>query len=302
VFEELKDRQRQLDRSLDKIETDDNNNNFSDRLKEFDQKTATIQARHQSLQDSFVLLTRLKEEIAKSQAALAGLEAPEAGVKALLAKAEAEREQLTRAIGALEVTDTGESLSARVAALDSGKKDAELRIVRLEGSFAVLDAVRRDIIEFKKRQEDIASGFAEVETDASGKSLAERLDELDQFSAQARGRLRALQEILTTLNRYRKDLVHSQNELAPLIAPGEGVHGLIDELNRRRDELVAALDAVEISGNQRLGSRVEAIADSKRAAEARIAQVQHHFAQLASIRDEIAHAFAELNSALNKLG
>ena len=56
------------------------------------------------------------------------------------------------------------------------------------------------------------------------------------------------------------------------------------------------------SGNQKLGSRVESIADNKRATERRIAEVHQHFAQLASIRSEIASAFADLNSALNKFG
>jgi chromosome segregation ATPase len=302
VFEELKDRQRQLDRSLDKIETDDNNNNFIERLREFDQKTGPVQARHQALQDSFAMLGRLKEELAKSRASLAGLQAPESGIKALLGEAQIERDHLVKAIEALETTGEGEALSARVAALDSGKKDAEQRIARLEGSFAVLDAVRRDLLEFKKRQEDLAAGFAKVETDPDGKSLTDRLGELDEFSAQARGRLRALQEILTTLNRYRRDLTHSQNELSPLLAPGEGIHALIDELNAKRAELQAALDEIEINGNEKLGSRVESIADSKRATERRIAEVHQHFAQLASIRSEIASAFADLNSALNKFG
>jgi chromosome segregation ATPase len=302
VFEELKDRQRQLDRSLDKIETDENNNNFLDRLREFDQKTGPIQARHQALLGAFAQLGRLNEEIAKSRASLVELQAPESGVKAQLGVAQIERDHLLKAIEALETTGEGEALSARVAALDNSKKDTEQRIARLEGSFAVLDALRRDMLEFKKRQEDIASAFARVETDPDGKSLTDRLGELDQFSAQARGRLRALQEILTTLNRYRRDLAHSQTELSPLLAPGEGIHALIDELSAKRAELQAALDDVEISGNEKLGSRVESIANSKRAAERRIAEVHQQFAQLASIRSEIASAFADLNSTLSKFG
>src|SRR3569832_1419828 len=222
VFEELKDRQRQLARSLDKIETDDNNNNFIDLMKEFDLKTGPIQARHQALQDAFALLTRLKEGIANSQGELVRLQAPASGLKALLVEVQVARDHLVKAIEALETTE-GETVAARANALASAKKDAEQRIARLEQSFAVLDAIRRDMAEFKKRQEDLATAFAEVETGPDGKSLNVRLEELDQFSAQPRGRLRALQEILTTLNRYRKDLIHSQNELSPLRVFGVGV-------------------------------------------------------------------------------
>jgi len=302
VFEELRDRQRQLARSLDKVETDDNNNNIVDLLKGFDQKTEPIQARHQALQDSFALLGRLKEAITKSQGDLMALQAPGNGVKALLGEVQVARDHLVKAMEALETTSEGEAFAARVATLDSGKKDAELRIARLEGSFAVLDTIRRDLAELKKRQEDLAADFAEVETDADGKSLNERLGDIDKFSAQTRGRLRALQEVLTTFNRYRKDLIHSQNELSPLRAPGEGVHALIEELNARHVELISALDEVETSGNQSLGSRVTGLADSKRAAEQRIAQVNQHFSQLEVIRDQIAGAFAELDSALKKFG
>jgi chromosome segregation ATPase len=299
VFEELKDRQRQLARSLDKIETYDNSN-FIDLLKEFDLKTGPIQARHQSLQDAFALLNRLKEQIATSQSELVRLQAPASGVRALLGEVQIAREQLVKAVEALETTAEGEALSARVGALDSGKKDAEFRIARLEQSFAVLDAIRRDMAEFKKRQEDLAAAFAEVETDMDGKSLTARLEELDQFSAQTRSRLRALQEILTTLNRYRKDLIHSQNELSPLRAPGDGVHAVIEELDKRQAELTAALEEMETSGNQTLGARVASFADNKRNAEQRVAEVQRLFTQLESIRDEIAVAFADLNSVFKK--
>jgi chromosome segregation ATPase len=300
VFEELKDRQRQLARSLDKIESDGSDKNFIDLVKEFDLKTGPIYARQQALADAFATLTRLKEGIAKSQAELVALQAPQSGVKALLGEVEIARDQLAKAIEALETTAEGEAITARAASLDASKKDAEQRIARLEAAFAVLDTIRRDMAEFKKRQEDLARAFAEVETDPQGRSLQDRLNELDQFSAQVRSRLRALQEISTTLNRYRKDLMHSHNELSPLRAPGEGIPALIEELDRRQAELVAALEEVETSGNQTLGARVSGLADARRMAEQRIAEVQRHFAQLETLRGEIAAAFADLNSVFKK--
>jgi DNA repair exonuclease SbcCD ATPase subunit len=300
-FEELKDRQRQLDRSLDKIETDDDNNNLADRLKEFDQKVALLHERHKTLQDSFTALTRFKEELTRSQAELVPLQAQEGGIKALLAELQGQRDRLAKAVEELETSDS-EKLSSRVEALDSGKKDAEQRVVRLEGSYAILDTIRRDFIDLGKRQEDLRLAFAEVETDASGKSLADRLGELDKFSAETRGRLRTLQEALTTLNRYRRDLVNSQTELAPLQAPGEGVNALLEELNTRRCQLITALDELESSGGEKLGSKVESLADSKLATEQRIAQVYQHFERLESIRSDIAKTFENLSGALNKLG
>jgi len=301
VFEELRDRQRQLERSLDKIETDDQNNNLADRMKELDQKVALIHARHGTLRDSFTTLNRFKEELTKSQAGLGPLRAPEAGIKALLAAVHIHRDQLVKSIEELETSD-GERLSSRVETLDSGKRDTEQRILRLEGSHAFLDSIRRDFLELGKRQDDLALSFAEVETDSSGNSLADRLAALDEFSASARVRLRTLQESLTTLNRYRKDLVKSQGELAPLQAPEEGINALIDELNGRRVQLMKTLDELESNGGEKLSSRVEALTEAKRATEQRIAQVHEYFAKLDSIKSDIAGTFASINSALNKQG
>lgn len=301
VFEELKDRQRQLERSLDKVETDDNNNNISERLRDFDQKMALISSRHKSLQDSFARLNRFKEELTRSQGELVPLQATEGGIKPLLAELVAQAGQLAKEIEQLEMCD-GERLATRVEALDSSKKDAEHRILRLEASYAMLDTIRRDFLELRKQQEELGAAFAEVETDASGKSLADRLAELEEFSAQTRLRLRNLQEALTTLNRFRRDLANSQSQLVPMQAPGEGINAAIVELDSRCAQLVAALDELETSGGEQLAARVEAFADSKRMTEQRIAQVFEHFERLDSIRNEIVRTFANLNAALNKLG
>ena len=301
VFEELKDRQRQLERSLDKVEADDNDNNFSERLKEFDHKMALTSARHKALQDSFAMLGRSRDELAKSLAELVPVQAPETGIKALLAELAVQSNLLTKEIEKLETSD-GERITSRVEALDSGRKDAEHRIIRLEGSHTVLDTIRRDFVELGKRQDELRLAFAEIETDASGKSLAGRLAELEEFSAQTRVRLRALQEALTTLNRFRRDLVNSQSQLMPLQAPGEGVNAAIVELDARSAQIAAILNELEVSGGEKLGSRIEAFAENKRLTEQRIVQVFEQFERLESIRSDIAKTFANLNSALNKLG
>jgi chromosome segregation ATPase len=301
VFEELKDRQRQLERSLDKVETDDNNNNLGERLKEFDDKMALTSARHKALQDSFAMLNRSRDELAKSLAELGAVQAPETGIKALLAELTVQSNLLVKEIEQLE-TSNGERITSRVEALDSGKKDAEHRITRLEGSYAMLDTIRRDFVELGKRQDELRLAFAEIETDARGKSLADRLAELEEFSEKTRLRLRTLQEALTTLNRFRRDLVNSQSQLAPLQAPGEGINAAVVEVESRSAQITAILNELEVAGGEKLGSRVEAFAENKRLTEQRIVEVFEQFERLESIRNDIAKTFASLNSALNKLG
>ena len=301
VFEELKNRQRQLERSLDKVETDDNNSNLGERLEEFDHKMARTSARHRALQDSFAMLGRSRDELAKSIAELAAVQAPDTGIKALLADLSVKSSLLLKEIEQLETSD-GERITSRVEALDNGKKDAEQRIIRLEGSYTMLDTIRRDFVELGKRQDELRLAFAEIETDASGRGLAGRLAELEEFSAQTRLRLRTLQEALTTLNRFRRDLVNSQSQLTPLQAPGEGINAAMVELDSRAAQIAATLNELEVSGGEKLGSRIEAFAENKRLAEQRIVQVFEQFERLESIRNDIAKTFANLNSALNKLG
>ena len=107
VFGELKDRQRQLERSLSEIEIDDNKNNLADRLKELDQNVSSILARQGFLQESLMTLNRFKEELSKSQAELVPLRSPEAGIDALIGDLRSRRDQLIIAsVRDLEVGQT----------------------------------------------------------------------------------------------------------------------------------------------------------------------------------------------------
>ena len=74
------------------------------------------------------------------------------------------------------------------------------------------------------------------------------------------------------------------------------------ELDSRAAQIAATLNELEVSGGEKLGSRIEALAENKRLAEQRIVQVFEQFERLESIRNDIAKTFANLNSALNKLG
>src|SRR5271154_2155808 len=94
VFEELKDRQRQFARMLDKLEADDDKNNVADRVTELERNMTLLQARQNALYDSFAKLNRLKEETDKLNASLMPLHAPETGIRALIAELHSRRDPL----------------------------------------------------------------------------------------------------------------------------------------------------------------------------------------------------------------
>jgi chromosome segregation ATPase len=301
VFGELKDRQRQLERSLSDLEIDDNKRNLADRVKELDQNVSLIQARQTLLQESLATLNRFKEELAKSQAELAPIRSPEAGINALIAELWLRHDQLTASLDEFE-SKGEEKLSSRVEMLSRNKLEIEQRVTRLDDCFNILDAIRLDFDELRERQLHLERSFAEVETDSSGNSLIDRQNALNEFIIRSRLRLRKLEDSSATLNQFKQELAKSQAELVPLQAPVFGIEALIDEVNTGRDILANTLDEIEFKGGELLGSRVEELARHKLEIDERIARVFENFQRLDSMRKNIGEIFTSIRSTLNRIG
>src|SRR3984957_16990959 len=301
VFAEIRDRQLQLERSLSQIETDDNRNNLSDRLKQVGQDVSVVHARVNVLQESLATLIRFKEELEKSQAELVPLRAPAEGIYAVIDELRPAYDQLSKAVGEME-SNGDQSLGAHVEALSRNKVEIEQRVARLDDYFNILDTIRLDFAELRERQAHLDRSLAEVETDSSGKSLVDRQNALNEFIVQSRLRLGRLQESFTTLNRFKEELDKSQTELVPLQAPVFGIEALIAEVNKMRDLVTKTLGEIELDGDNSLGSRVEVLSGSKREIDERTTRVFQHFAELESIRKDIGGIFMAIRSALMKIG
>jgi DNA repair exonuclease SbcCD ATPase subunit len=301
VFGELKDRQRQLERSLTDLETDDNKNNLAERLKELDHNVSVIHARQGLLQESLATLNRFKEELCKAQAELVPLRAPEAGIYALIAELHVRRDQLTAALDELE-SSGDEKLFSRVEALSKERDEILHRVARLDDCFNILDTIRLDFEELRERQAHLERSLAEVETDPGGRKLVDRQNALNEFVIQSRLRLGKLQDSAATLNQFKEALAKSQAELVPLQAPVFGIEALIGEVNANRDILIKTLAEIELSGDEQLSSRVGALANNKLEIDERIAHVFEHFQKLDSMRKDIGEIFASIRSTLNRIG
>ncbi len=96
VFAEIKDRQRQLERSLAKLEVDDNNHNLADRLQEIGVEVLAIQKRLTVLQESLMTLNRFKDDLDKTGAELAPLQAQGSGIYAAIDELRPAYERLTK--------------------------------------------------------------------------------------------------------------------------------------------------------------------------------------------------------------
>jgi uncharacterized phage infection (PIP) family protein YhgE len=301
VFTEIRDRQNQIERALLDLETDDRKNNLADRLREISREVSTLLSRVGAVQDIFATLNQYKEDLAKSHAELVPLRSTDAGINALIGELGLNHDRLTKSID--EIETGGEApLGTRVEALSKNKIEIEQRLARIDDSFNILKAVSLDFEELAQRRAQLERSLAEVETDADGKSLADRQNALNDFVVQSRQRLGALQETLATLNAFKTELSKSQADLVPLKAPVFGIEALISDVGTTRDLLVKTLCEIEANGEVTLTSRVDALTKSKREIEDRLARIFDNFNSLDALRKDIGGIFSTIRNSLNRIG
>ena len=143
-FEELGQRQAQLERSLAEVETDPDGKTLADRQNALNDFVLQSRQRLGALQETLATLNAFKTELSKSQADLVPLNAPVFGIEALIAEVGATRDLLARTVG--EIEGSGDvTLASRVDALAKSKREVEDRLARIFDNFNALDALRKDI-------------------------------------------------------------------------------------------------------------------------------------------------------------
>ncbi len=143
-FEELGQRQTQLDRSLAEVETDPDGRSLADRQNALNDFVVQSRQRLGALQETLATLNAFKAELSKSQADLVPLKAPVFGIEALIAEVGTTRDLLAKTVGEIEASG-GVTLASRVDALTRSKREVEDRLVRIFDNFNALDGLRKDI-------------------------------------------------------------------------------------------------------------------------------------------------------------
>jgi predicted nucleic acid-binding Zn-ribbon protein len=301
VFAEIKDRQRQLERSLSKLEVDDNKLNLADRLQEIGGEVLAIQKRLIVLQEQLTTLNGYKDDLDKTNAELGPLQAEGAGIYAAIDELRPAYAQLNKRIDDFEAKD-GETIGNHVEALSRSKMEIAQKVARLDDCFHILETLGLDFGELRERQIHLERSIAGVETDSNGKSLVDRQNALNDFVLQARLRLSTLESSFSTLNRFKDELIKAQADLVPLQAPDFGIESMISDVHGIREVVLKTLTEIEQHGDESLGSRLDQLSSSKREIDQRLAQVFEHFASLDTIRKDISGVFMAIRSALMKVG
>lgn len=143
-FEELGQRQAQLERSLADVETDPDGKTLAARQNALNDFVLQSRQRLGALQETLVTLNTFKTELSKSQADLVPLKAPVFGIEAMIADVGATRDLLAKTVSEIEANGE-ETLASRVDALTKGKREVEDRLARVFDNFNALDALRKDI-------------------------------------------------------------------------------------------------------------------------------------------------------------
>ena len=143
-FEELGQRQAQLERSLAEIETDPDGKTLADRQNALNDFVLQSRQRLGALQETLATLNAFKTDLSKSQADRVPLKAPVFGIEALIAEVGTTRDLLAKTVGEIEANG-GVPLASRVDALAKSKRDVEDRLARIFDNFNALDALRKDI-------------------------------------------------------------------------------------------------------------------------------------------------------------
>ncbi|MGY8636104.1 hypothetical protein RAD15_26895 [Bradyrhizobium sp. 14AA] len=143
-FEELGQRQAQLERSLADVETDPDGRTLADRQNALNDFVIQSRQRLGALQETLATLNAFKTELSKSQADLVPLKAPVFGIEAMITDVGATRDLLAKTVSEIEA-NAGVTLASRVDALTTSKREVEDRLARIFDNFNALDALRKDI-------------------------------------------------------------------------------------------------------------------------------------------------------------
>lgn len=296
LFNELRERQRQLDNTLSELETDDNRNSLLSRQEETERAAVKSENRLQALQAAFEAFRNLRTQLGTIQGQLEPLQS---GISGLVPLADETQQLKDKCLAALKELEA-KNLPARIDGLTKSKSEAAQKLQLLEAGQQSLDELRKELIAFGERHEHISRSIADVETTAQGQSLSDRIKALGELVTQSRARLWAAQEALVTLGNFRGDIEKMHGDMVPLKAPDHGVTAMTDQVQELLDRMGATLTQLERQGDASLFARLEAFAAGKGQAKARIEAVQQCFTELNTIRGDINVLFASMNKSLKK--
>jgi chromosome segregation ATPase len=189
------------------------------------------------------------------------------------------------------------------ADMDTRLADIRRRQQGLREQLGEVTEARRAIApvfdELRERQIALDRAIQQVEgeTDTAGRSVADRMKNLTEAVTHSQTRLKALEDALVTVTRFRADLIDAKTRMDPLQASDTGLWALMAEQQVRQGEVSKAIDAIEQQDGEQLSARVEALGRSEHETERRLTKL----IESATLLEAIRGAFDELGGRRERL-
>lgn len=153
--------------------------------------------------------------------------------------------------------------------------------------------------EVKDRQVMIERSLSDLEKDDAGRTLHSRLEEAETFLNQGDTRVVALEGMFSNLKQLRERGEKLQVDISPLRDADTGIKAVYRAVETLRNQVDAALGALEKDDNETLSQRVERLTNGKLELERRIVALTELFASLENLRGDIGGQFQRMSVTLD---
>jgi predicted nucleic acid-binding Zn-ribbon protein len=292
LFADLDSRQLDIDRTLNEVATGDDAVAIDVRLKNLTEFVRQSHERCDAIEQASKTVASLKDDFSALRQRFAPYAAADDGVTRRVKELSEARDALAADIDSIQQTPYG-NLAARVQAFTDDKNRLNDGVANLDVQFSKLATLRKDVeglfVNFDRALDLLAV------PDADG--VDSRAEELAEFIRATQVHVDDVERKLVAFGQMKTKLSDLQSRLAPLEAKEGGIVDVINQVRHDRDRLVAKIEVLEADENGDLAARVNALTAAKRELEERVATVTAHYAQLASIRNDISGLFDKLSSA-----
>ncbi len=296
LFADLDSRQSDIQNTLAEIASGDDALALEARISNLTDFVRKSHDRCDEIEQAAKTLASLKDDYTELRSRLGPLAAVEDGIPRRVKELSEARDRLSAEIEALHLTPQG-NLVARVQGFVEDKRRLDDSVANLDSQFSKLATLRKDVERLFENFDGALDLLAVSDKGASDPDA--RVGEVSDFIKTTQTHVDEIERKVVDFTQLRTRLGELQSRLGPLEAREGGVADLIAQVAEIRDRLNTKVRHLEEDKDGDLAQRVKIFTEAKQDLEQRVAAVNKHFAQLASIRDDIAGLFSKLSSAAN---
>jgi predicted nucleic acid-binding Zn-ribbon protein len=163
-------------------------------------------------------------------------------------------------------------------------------------------AIEQLFTDLDTRESDIDRALAEIASGDDALALEVRLKNLVDFVRSSHERCDEIEQASKTLAALKEDYSALRARLGPLAAVEDGIPRRVKELSEARDRLGAEIEALQLTPQGNLVTRVQGFVDDKRKLDDSVANLDAQFSKLASLRKDLEKLFENFDGALDLLG